>query len=215
MSTNCDACDKECSPLACAKCRQAFYCSKECQKAHWKNHKKYCGFRKEETLEKMGPNFILDLRMFFEEASASLLAPLAACKLRVENINSQVLLIPFNYTQSEREIVILDQLIVMPLSDLPQSNFHSSFEQFTAAHNEKAGDVRYIIKLVFLPVGDNTDKTVRSYVIEESRDLKDCESLIPSILIEKINDASYRRELYRISKQISINQEKSFNLYNN
>jgi hypothetical protein len=157
----------------------------------------------------MGPNFILELSTFFEEASASLLAPLAACKLRVENINSQVLIIQFNYTQSERKIVILDQqLIVMPLSDLPQSNFHSSFKQFTAAHNEKASDVRYIIKLIFLPVGDNTDKTVRNLFIEELRDLKDCESLSPSLLVEKINDASYRRELYRISKQISINHQK-------
>jgi hypothetical protein len=28
--------------MACAKCRQAFYCSKECQKADWKKHKLQC-----------------------------------------------------------------------------------------------------------------------------------------------------------------------------
>jgi hypothetical protein len=29
--------------MACSKCQQAFYCSKECQKADWKKHKPQCG----------------------------------------------------------------------------------------------------------------------------------------------------------------------------
>ena len=28
--------------LRCAKCKQVHYCSKACQKAHWKTHKKEC-----------------------------------------------------------------------------------------------------------------------------------------------------------------------------
>jgi hypothetical protein len=29
--------------MACAQCRHAFYCSRECQKADWKKHKRLCG----------------------------------------------------------------------------------------------------------------------------------------------------------------------------
>ena len=29
--------------MACARCKQTFYCSRKCQKAHWKTHKPKCG----------------------------------------------------------------------------------------------------------------------------------------------------------------------------
>jgi splicing suppressor protein 51 len=44
----CGKCGKNESQLVnplkhCAKCGQGFYCSRDCQKADWKNHKKVCG----------------------------------------------------------------------------------------------------------------------------------------------------------------------------
>lgn len=54
-SKTCGGCkEKEASPLGpgstsaaerfkkCARCRQVYYCSVECQKKHWKTHKKHC-----------------------------------------------------------------------------------------------------------------------------------------------------------------------------
>jgi splicing suppressor protein 51 len=45
-STACAKCQKAAGPAnplkRCAKCREASYCNRECQKADWKNHKKDC-----------------------------------------------------------------------------------------------------------------------------------------------------------------------------
>jgi MYND finger len=39
---NCDNDDSEIKKLACNSCKLAFYCDKECQKAHWRVHKVVC-----------------------------------------------------------------------------------------------------------------------------------------------------------------------------
>ena len=39
---SCYACDKEGNMKRCSRCQHAFYCSKSCQKRHWKRHKPNC-----------------------------------------------------------------------------------------------------------------------------------------------------------------------------
>ena len=42
-------CQKATSKLfECAKCHRVLYCSKECQQADWKNHKKVCSSKQEQ-----------------------------------------------------------------------------------------------------------------------------------------------------------------------
>lgn len=38
----CGKCNKCCGSSRCGKCKRVFYCNSECQKAHWKQHKKEC-----------------------------------------------------------------------------------------------------------------------------------------------------------------------------
>lgn len=47
-SATCKNCKgREKKMMVCGQCKQAFYCSKECQKKDWKQHKKSCASRKE------------------------------------------------------------------------------------------------------------------------------------------------------------------------
>lgn len=42
-TTKCDNCKKTDTSLKrCVKCKSAAYCDRDCQKAHWKQHKKDC-----------------------------------------------------------------------------------------------------------------------------------------------------------------------------
>ncbi|GFH44424.1 hypothetical protein CTEN210_00898 [Chaetoceros tenuissimus] len=40
--STCTYCRIQCKPLRCSQCKSVFYCSKSCQKKHWKLHKKSC-----------------------------------------------------------------------------------------------------------------------------------------------------------------------------
>lgn len=42
VNKNCANCNKSDSTLRCSKCRQIYYCSKDCQKTHWAKHKLVC-----------------------------------------------------------------------------------------------------------------------------------------------------------------------------
>lgn len=45
-STTCANCGKTSADLKrCAKCRSEYYCNRDCQKAHWKAHKRVCASR--------------------------------------------------------------------------------------------------------------------------------------------------------------------------
>lgn len=69
QTDNCTRCGKEESSegrslMTCARCKVAQYCSKSCQKAHWRYHKQYCapfskqGGKKMDFLSKAIQNFL-------------------------------------------------------------------------------------------------------------------------------------------------------------
>lgn len=50
MATNCSGCDKHSESMKrCGGCKTVFYCSKACQRSHWRhgNHKAICSFLKQ------------------------------------------------------------------------------------------------------------------------------------------------------------------------
>lgn len=42
-SGGCAKCGKAAAPMRCSRCRKVGYCSKDCQRMHWKSHKPACG----------------------------------------------------------------------------------------------------------------------------------------------------------------------------
>ena len=58
---NCDACSKESPSKKCSRCRNTYYCDRECQISHWQVHKKECNQQVKilETIEEKEKNSIL------------------------------------------------------------------------------------------------------------------------------------------------------------
>ncbi len=42
FSPNCDKCEKPNAPVKCSQCKCMYYCDRNCQKLHWKEHKHIC-----------------------------------------------------------------------------------------------------------------------------------------------------------------------------
>ncbi|CAN0435888.1 unnamed protein product [Ectocarpus sp. 13 AM-2016] len=42
-SAGCSNCGKDGSLRPCSRCRHVRYCSRDCQRQHWKDHKRDCG----------------------------------------------------------------------------------------------------------------------------------------------------------------------------
>ena len=66
MSFTCANCGLEGAKFRCQACKQARYCSQQCQKQHWKKHKAECTFsyikpqRKWPTSDKLPPPFLIN-----------------------------------------------------------------------------------------------------------------------------------------------------------
>ncbi|XP_041358662.1 uncharacterized protein LOC121375303 [Gigantopelta aegis] len=56
MPASCSFCSKQTNLLRCSACHVAVYCSKECQRKHWKSHKDQCKKIQEQTGAREGQN---------------------------------------------------------------------------------------------------------------------------------------------------------------
>ena len=119
---------------ACAQCKLAFYCSRECQKKHWKaGHKQHCATataRKEELKAGKDKFFQLAVDRFTKfRKYASQLLPLAVklllphmvrkppCSLSAEEMMKDMLLMDLSFNINTMEIWV-DKIEVIPLKEM-------------------------------------------------------------------------------------------------
>ena len=62
MTNLCKVCKKD-ATKRCVKCLDIWYCSKDCQVANWKEHKKYCNGHKEAKLKMEDPTLLISTLM--------------------------------------------------------------------------------------------------------------------------------------------------------
>eukprot|EP01084_Bolivina_argentea_P128448 227060_1 len=75
MSKHCDNCGKSGVSSRCSACQTVYYCNKQCQSDHWKNHKTQCKLMQTKNKEKTQIN-IDDLMKF---RNSSQLTNFASC----------------------------------------------------------------------------------------------------------------------------------------
>eukprot|EP01083_Nonionella_stella_P064191 167079_1 len=52
MPSSCATCNKIGATALCSACKCTYYCNKDCQRKHWKQHKKICKMIKEQGQQK-------------------------------------------------------------------------------------------------------------------------------------------------------------------
>jgi len=87
-SNDCAQCGQAAATARCTRCKTVFYCDRECQKAHWKTHKKECGQKatkkqKEEVVEEGEEVVQINRKKKTARAGASSVGPGIASKVRL------------------------------------------------------------------------------------------------------------------------------------
>jgi hypothetical protein len=107
--------------LRCAACRNAYYCSKECQRHHWKTHKPWC-LTYQKNREDLKREFRL-LLQWRDKVKITMLQPLLLRTFTEELLFAQpathALVINVKFHYSWRTFIMSDVPKAVPVGDLP------------------------------------------------------------------------------------------------
>lgn len=167
--------------LKCAKCKVALYCSKACQLADWNDkHKKAC--------KKLAQDYIPEFYKWIDENS-SLLIFLAVAIIRKENIEKNVLVIPF--ARKGGRFQIIHPLQTLALDSLPEHNFEFSHSQFVQGMLERRPEDKYFINLIMVPGGDLGDRTARPIQLtDKGQRVRIGEKVMAIKVVNEINEGN-------------------------
>ena len=151
-SINCQNCFKNNIEIglmsACSRCKQSYYCSRECQIAHWPLHKSFCDYNRiqskkmEKNLDSEETNVYLLLQNFVEHAhmfiGSSLLYFMKQEEIR-QQPPKQILILYLEFNYNLQSFVPVERPKVVPISDAKEmySEFASSVDRHYESHKGK------------------------------------------------------------------------------
>jgi len=147
---------------ACANCSKAWYCSKNCQKQHWKAfHKQECkALREAKAISDMDP-----LEKAFEKwikKNTQAMVGISNPFSEANDIQKLVAVLMITYDPTKSSPFQIDESFgVCPVSELPDLRLPQMHKWFSTQISNGSEIGKHISRTVLIPVGDNWDLTVR------------------------------------------------------